>query len=193
MPLTPRKLTEVIRSFGIISPLVFISLNVVQIVLAPIPGHVFGFLGGYLFGTFYGILYTMIGVTIGSYIAFYISKRFGRPFVEDILDESFLRKFDDVLKGPGTIGIFILFLIPGLPDDVLCFIAGISEMRTWKFLTIVVLGRTPAFFLVNLSGSQIASGSYYTGIVLLVFISLASVIFYLKRKSFMRAVENIFR
>jgi uncharacterized membrane protein YdjX (TVP38/TMEM64 family) len=98
--------------------------------LAPIPGEVTGIIGGYLFEPILGTLYSTIGLTVGSWLAFSFAKAFGEPFVEKVVKTETLNKFDVFLEHNGGLVIFFLFLIPGFPKDYLCYILGLSKMRT---------------------------------------------------------------
>ena len=66
-----------VQSFGFFAPLIYVILQIVQTVAAPIPGQVVGSVGGFLFGP-WGILWTLIGSLIGDYIVFRLARRFGR-------------------------------------------------------------------------------------------------------------------
>ena len=77
-----RQLKRVIKSFGPYSPLIFIVLQVVQVVVAPIPGEAIEFLGGYVFGVWAGMAYSMIGLILGSGFAFGIAKILEKQAIE---------------------------------------------------------------------------------------------------------------
>lgn len=189
--LGPRTMAKYVRSFGALSPVVFIFLQILQILFAPVPGYLFGFLGGYLFGAFRGSLYSMIGVTLGSLIAFHLAKKYGRPYVEKFFHEDFISRFDSMARRAGPIGIFIFFFLPGLPDDLICFLAGMTGMSTWLFLLIVIVGRSPGFFLLNLSGSKVASESYTDALLILVLIAVVAISIYLEREKVSRFVKKL--
>ena len=125
---------EMITSYDPYDEIIFIALQILQVVFAPIPGEASGFIGGYLYGPILGTIYSTIGLTIGSWIAFLLAHVFGLPLVERIVSPETLRKYDYVLEHKGVFIVFFLFLIPGLPKDFLCYILGLSHMRLWTFL-----------------------------------------------------------
>lgn len=156
----PVALRALVRGFGPWAPVAFVLLQAAQVVAAPIPGQVLGFVGGYLFGTLPGALYSLLGVTLGSAVAFGLSRRFGRPYVERVLTSETLARFDGIAAENASFALFVAFLIPGLPDDALCFVAGLTEIPLRRLVAIAVLGRAPGFLLVAFVGSQTATGGY---------------------------------
>ncbi len=145
----------------------FILLQAVQVVIAPVPGEVTGVLGGIIYGPFLGVLLSTIGLTIGSYIAFALSRVFGRPFVEKFVDERTMSRFDYLLHHKGAFLVFILFLIPGFPKDLLCYILGLGHITTAEFLVIGGTGRLFGTILLTLGGSYIRHHQYYRLSILL--------------------------
>ncbi len=113
--------TEALRAwldqFGIFAPIVFIGLQALQVIVAPIPGQVVALVAGYLFGPLAGTVYSLTGVLIGSAVAFSLSKRFGRSFVERVIHEDVIARFDGFVDTVGVPGLFAFVIIPGLPDD----------------------------------------------------------------------------
>ncbi|WP_440992052.1 TVP38/TMEM64 family protein [Haloarchaeobius baliensis] len=148
-----RELRRFIRSYGILAPVVLIGLQALQVVLAPIPGQVLAVVAGYLFGAWWGTLYNMIGIVIGSTVAFWLARRFGRSYVENIVHEGALARFDSISEDYAIPALFLLFLIPGLPDDVICFAGGLTDVPLWQLVAIALIGRAPAFFLINVFGT----------------------------------------
>lgn len=171
-----------VRGFGVWAPLVLVALQALQIVLAPIPGQVLGAVGGYLFGPWQGTLYNMIGITIGSTAAFWLSRRFGRAYVERMIDPDALATFDTFVERRGLLSLFVLFLIPGLPDDVLCFVGGLTPIPIRRLVLVAIVGRTPAFFLANVFGDLLAAGDIGGALGLLVLVGGLSLFGYLHRE-----------
>ena len=128
------KLVDFVESFHPFDEIVFMSLQILQVVFAPIPGEVTGFIGGYIYGPILGTLYSTIGLVIGSWLAFILARFLGLPFVEKTVKPEILKKYDFILEHKGALVAFILFLIPGFPKDFLCYIMGLSHMRLWTFL-----------------------------------------------------------
>jgi uncharacterized membrane protein YdjX (TVP38/TMEM64 family) len=132
---------------------IFIGLQALQVVAAPVPGEVTGFAGGMLFGTLGGILYSTIGLTLGSWFAFMIARYAGRPFVEKVVDKATMKRFDYVMKHKGLFLAFLLFLMPGFPKDYLCYLLGVGHMTMRNFLIVSTIGRLFGTILLTLGGS----------------------------------------
>lgn len=154
------KMLAFIESLGHWGLLGFICLQILQVVLAPIPGEVTGFVGGYLYGPVMGVIWSTIGLTIGSYMAFALSRYFGRPFVERFVDKETLARFDYLLHHKGVFLVFLLFLIPGTPKDFLCYILGLGHLTTLQFLIIGGTGRLFGTILLSVSGNMIRNEEF---------------------------------
>ena len=154
------RLNRFIASFGLYAPLVFISLQILQVVVAPIPGEFTGFIGGYLFGIGPGLAYSTVGLTLGSIFAFLISRRLGMPFVRRFVGQEVMAKFDHLMERQGAFFSFIFFLIPALPKDYFCYLLGLSPMHIFIFLVISTLGRFPGTVLLTMQGQAVRSENY---------------------------------
>jgi len=184
----PKFVENILKEFGIWGPPIFIFLQILQVLLAPIPGHVLGFISGVIYGPLLGTLYSMAGLTIGAYLAFRLSKFFGRPFVERNVREENLRKYDTLLEKRGAPLLFILFLLPGFPDDALAYLAGLTKMDDYSFLLAVFFGRLPGIVLITLAGREWAKERIVLFLLLAV-ISLLLVALLLKYRN---RVEGFF-
>ena len=154
------KMRGFVESLGPFGFLGFILLQVAQVVAAPIPGEVTGLLGGFLYGPIIGVVLSTIGLTIGSYIAFALARTFGRPFVDKFVDKRVMKRFDYLLHHRGAFLVFLLFLIPGVPKDYLCYILGLGHLSTTEFLVIGGTGRLFGTILLTLGGSYIRHHQY---------------------------------
>jgi uncharacterized membrane protein YdjX (TVP38/TMEM64 family) len=158
---TNRKLLfEVIREHHKTAILIFIGLQALQVVAAPVPGEVTGFAGGVLFGTVGGIVYSTIGLTIGSWMAFLLARAAGRPLVEKVVSPETIKRYDYVMKHKGMFLAFLLFLIPGFPKDLLCFLLGLGHMRQRDFLLVSTMGRLLGTTLLTVEGSLFRRQQY---------------------------------
>ncbi|WP_026395749.1 TVP38/TMEM64 family protein [Acetobacterium malicum] len=148
-------LQSFLLQFGIWTPLAFFLLQLLQIIIAPIPGGTVGLVGGALFGTIGGFLISAAGTLAGSIIVFLLSKRFGRPFVIHFVSSELIEKYDQIKESKLNTVLFLIFLFPLFPDDMLCFIAGLSPMPVKTFILIVMLARTPSVFINTMIGAGI--------------------------------------
>jgi uncharacterized membrane protein YdjX (TVP38/TMEM64 family) len=148
-----KKIVQFVNSFGPLSVVIFIGLQILQVIVAPIPGEVNGFIGGYLYGPFLGTIYSTIGLTVGSCLAFVLARWLGLPFVEKVVTPDVISKYDHFMKHRGTLITFILFLIPGFPKDALSYIIGLSHMKMTTFLIVCTAGRLLGTIMLSVSGS----------------------------------------
>ena len=148
-----KKVVHFVNSFGPLSVLIFIGLQILQVIVAPIPGEVNGFIGGYLYGPVLGTLYSTIGLAIGSWLAFVLARWLGLPFVEKVINPQIIQKYDHFMEHRGTLITFILFLIPGFPKDALSYIIGLSHMKTSIFLLVCTSGRLLGTTMLSICGN----------------------------------------
>lgn len=154
----PDQVKEWIVKAGNWGPLVFILFQITQIVIAPIPGHLIAFIGGYLFGPLLGVLYSIIGAAIGLTIIFVLTKKLGRPFVEKFVNDKTIKKFDGFVKNDRSImALFLIFLLPIFPDDILAFVAGLSPIKTRTLVFISLVARSPSYLVMALAGNGITN------------------------------------
>jgi len=139
------------------APLAFVLLHAAQVILAPIPGQALDMLGGYLFGTFLGTFYSLAGMFLGSAVAFLLARRFGRPLVERVVNSRTLARLDDYARRRGLAFFFLVFLFPFLPDDVACFLAGLTPLPFPSFALVVAIGRLPGTLVACWTGAQVTS------------------------------------
>jgi uncharacterized membrane protein YdjX (TVP38/TMEM64 family) len=158
---------SVLKAAGPLAPLVFILIQALQVVFAPIPGEATGFIGGYLFGVPLGLLYSTLGLTLGSVGAFLIARWLEEHYVKRWIPAEILQKFDFLMERQGALVAFILFLLPGFPKDYLCFLLGLSRMPFKLFVLICVVGRLPGTLLLTLQGAKVYKGDYYSTLVIL--------------------------
>jgi uncharacterized membrane protein YdjX (TVP38/TMEM64 family) len=157
-----------IRAQGFWGPVAYIGLQVIQVVIFIIPGEVVQVAGGYAFGFWLGSLYTLIGVTLGSIVNFFAGRLLGRPFVESLFAPEKIERIEDVIgSGKGAAGLFLLFVIPGIPKDLLCYVAGISALSLPSFFAVSMAGRLPGILGSAYMGSAAYIGSYGPAIALL--------------------------
>ncbi len=170
-----------LEGWGVLAPVVFIVLQALQVVIAPIPGELTGIVGGFMFGTLLSVIYSSIGLIVGSTIAFAASRIIGLPFVKLIIGDKTLQKFDFLTERRGTIATLIFFVIPGFPKDILCYLLGLSPMGYITFMLVCGLGRIPGTAMLSFSGAAIYKGDWSLLIVVAVVASACLGIFYLKR------------
>ena len=107
--------------------LAFVGLEALQVILFIVPGEVVQVAGGYAFGLWGGTALSVLGIIIGSLFNFYVGRILGRPFVEAIVKKEKLERLEKLTNsGREAAAFFLLFVIPGIPKDVLCYVAGMG-------------------------------------------------------------------
>ena len=186
-----QQLKGIIRSFGAYSPLAYVLLQFLQVVIAPIPGGAIEFLGGYLFGAKAGFGYSMVGLFFGSWFAFALARIFEKVAVEKFVPAETRKKFDYLIGHEGLILSFLLFLIPGFPKDALCYILGLTPMHTGIFLIISTIGRIPGTLMACLQGAKAFDAQYKTMAILLGLSTLIILVFYIYHDEIHRALKKL--
>ena len=149
-----------ISSFGTSAPPVFMLIQILQVIFAPVPGEATGFIGGYLFGALPGFVYSTIGLTVGSWLNFVIGRFLGERYVRKRIPARQFQKIDDLVKHQGIIVLFILFLFPGFPKDFLCLALGVSTLPVTIFILLAGVGRMPGTFALSLQGAFLYEQNY---------------------------------
>ena len=176
------KLGRFLQSLGPYSPAVFVLLQILQVVAAPIPGELTGVAGGFVYGETLGFVLSTIGLGIGSWVAFELASILGRPFVERFISQEVLHKFDFLTTNTGTFICFLLFLIPGFPKDYLCFLLGLSRMKLSTFLTVSIIGRMPGTYLLTVQGAKFRDQDYLQFAILMVVSAVILLLAYVYRE-----------
>jgi len=161
-----RFLKHTLREWGVLAPVIFIGLQALQVIIAPIPGELTGILGGYLFGQWVGLLYSTIGLTLGSLVAFAVGRWLGARYVRKLVSADIWRKMGFIVEAEGAILCFIIFLMPGIPKDMACYLFGLSPMPFWVFAVVSTLGRIPSTWVLSAQGARTASGDYLQVVLL---------------------------
>lgn len=153
----PQKLQDFISGFGIWAPLAFFALQLIQVVLAPIPGNVSGMVGGMILGFWEGFLISYAAVTVGSLLCFLFARKVGRGFLQKRLKR--FEKYDKLLSSEGasarlTVTVALIFLLPFLPDDLVCLLVGLTPLRFRTFVVITLLTRPWGLAVSSFVGAQ---------------------------------------
>ncbi len=125
----------------IMGPVIFILIQIVQVVIPIIPGGVSLLAGVVFFGAVPGFIYNYIGIVVGSLINFFLARYYGKSFILHIVSEESLEKYTKWTKNQKKFNWFfaICILAPVAPDDLLCLLAGLTEMKPWTYFWIIVL------------------------------------------------------
>ncbi len=143
-----------VQSFGMLTPLVLAALQVLQVIVAFIPGHVFVIAGGYIYGLPLGLLFNITCVVAASQLGFLLARWAGRPLVHRLADRATIEKWETIAEERGFLFFTIAFVLPVFPTDLMNFVAGLTGISSRKFLAANFLGRLPSVVVLTLIGSH---------------------------------------
>lgn len=158
---------DYILALGELGPIVFLCFQILQTVIAPIPGEIIQVVGGYIYGVPLGAFYTTAGMLIGAFIAFYFTRFIGGAYIEKLMSKPRFQWMANMLESKKlSVFLFIIFIIPGLPKDMFIYAAGLTPIKPLKFFTILLVARFP-WLLASVSiGSNIYQKNYATTIII---------------------------
>lgn len=168
-------LRDYIAQFGNMAVVLYILFSFLQVVVLPVPGSVTVAAGVALFGPLKCAIYSFIGIVSGSIVAFAIGRWIGYKAVKWIVGKDTLDKWLAKLKNKDYLILSIMFLLPMFPDDVLCFVAGLSSMTWTYFIIMIVVTRLISVFTTAYSVGFIPFNTWW-GILIWGLIAAAIVI-----------------
>ncbi len=177
------RLQEYLQTAGVWMPIVYILLQYLQVIILPIPTFVSTVAGVALFGAFQATIYSLIGVILGSFTAFFIGRKLGYKAVAWMIGEETLKKWQKKIKGKDNLILTIMFILPLFPDDVLCFIAGLSSMSTKYFSIMLPIARVLGITGTCYSVDFIPFNTWWGLLIWGVFFALVIVAFFLVYKN----------
>lgn len=138
---TPAGIQDYIQRSAPYSHLVFFFLQLASVILAPIPSNITAAAGGALFGTLLSFLLTALAVVLGSALVFQLSRILGQSFAQSFVESKYWEKYGEVIRRKRDSFLFLAFLFPFFPDDLLCIMAGLTDIPFRRFFLLVVLAR----------------------------------------------------
>lgn len=183
-PAARQDFQQYFASRGVGGWLIFMAVQILQVVVAMIPGEPIEICAGLLYGPVWGTLSCMLGIFIGSLIVYGLVSRLGMPIVSVFIDPDKLqdlwfvrdeRRFEKIA--------FLLFFIPGTPKDLLTWAAGLLKIRPLRFFVFSTVARLPSILTSTLAGASLISGDFVTMALIFVVTGLISLLgIYLHRR-----------
>ena len=160
-------LKEKIHDAGPAGIFIILGVQLLQIIVAFIPGEVVQVAAGMIYGTWGGFAVLLVGCIISSAIVFTLVRKLGAPFVQNMVSTEYLDKFR-AFEATGKLDliVFFLFLIPGLPKDVFTYLVPLTDMPIGRFLVLSTAGRIPAMFMSCFAANGIMEGNYVTSAII---------------------------
>ena len=178
------KFREYINSYDNYAVFLFILIQFLQVVVLPIPAFITVGAGVLLFGPLKGAVLSCVGIIFGSIVAFLIGRIFGFKVAKWLVGEDSLNKGLKTIKGKDKVVLTFMFIFPFFPDDILCFVAGITTMSTTFFVIMIIITRIISIFASSYSmNNSIIPYNTWWGILLwIIFISFTLFLMYLLYK-----------
>lgn len=149
----------------ILGPIIFILIQILQVVIPIIPGGISTAAGVLIFGPYAGFIYNYVGICIGSIIIFLLGRRYGKPFILSIISDKTYNKYVGWLDNQNRFEkLFALAIfLPVAPDDALCLMAGLTNISVKKYTWIILLAKPLSIFLYSMA--LIYGGHFLSGLL----------------------------
>ena len=155
------------EQIGVWGPVTLFTLFVFQVFLAFIPGQALMVACGYLYGFWGGFLLSWLSLVVGGELAFVLARRYGRPFAEHWVSPQVLSRWDKAAEGQGIVFFSLSLVLPLIPNDAMCYVAGLGKISRPRFVTANMLGRGMACALTSAAGAFGGAFSWQAWVVIL--------------------------
>ena len=146
-------ITTSMEHAGIWGPIVLFILFVLQVFLAFIPGQALMIACGYLYGFWGGFLISWLSLVVGGEIAYLLARNYGRPFAEKWIASSVLERWNKAAEGQGITFFAMSLVMPFVPNDAMCYVAGLGTIRRIHFSIANMIGRGMACLITSGAGA----------------------------------------
>ena len=141
--------------------ILMIVLIAAQIFLAFLPGEPLELAAGFLFGSIGGTLLCLVGSLLGTALVYLLVQRYGKRLVSVFFKQEQLNEFNGVLKKRNSmLWIFLLFLIPGTPKDIMTYVVSLSNVALGKWLLLTTVGRIPSIVTSTFLSGSLKEGNF---------------------------------
>ena len=157
----PEQFRSWVDGHGVWGWVAYTAMVFLQVVVAIIPGEPLEIVGGYAFGAWWGTVLCLIGAVLGSVAVFALVRRWGRPLAEVFFPKEKLDKLQFLHSSPKrTALLWLIFTVPGTPKDLLCYFAGLTDMKWRTWLLIATVGRLPSIVTSTVGGGALGDRNY---------------------------------
>ena len=150
---SPEEMGEYISRSAPWSHLAYFGIQLASVVIAPIPSNITAAAGAYLFGLWPSFLLTWGAVALGSAVVFVLARLLGQKFVGRFVGAKLEEKYLDVIRRKRDVFLLLAFLFPFFPDDILCILAGLTDISFQRFFLLVVIARPWGLLVACMVGS----------------------------------------
>lgn len=156
-----RAVRAFVSDHAFVSRLAMLGINIVQVLLAFLPGEPVELASGYAFGFWEGTALCLVASGLATSMIYWATRRWGWKLVGLFFDRSLFDRFS-WLKSAKRLELIMLivFLIPGTPKDFLTYFAGLTNMRFLPVVLIATFGRIPSIVTSTITASAVGSGNW---------------------------------
>jgi len=189
---TVSRVTDYLRANRRIAAILIIVLQIVQVIICILPGQPIQFASSYVIGIGPGFVLSLIGAVLGTAASFYLAKFLGSDAMHLFFEEEKITEYQNKLNsGLGLMIAFLIYLIPGVPKDLVSYAAGISEVRFRPFLLVSTIGRIPGMLGSLLLGHFFGRNNTEAMIILAVAVALILAVCLLMRERIMLLLDGL--
>ena len=157
----PEQFRAWVDGHGAWGPLAYVAMVFLQVLVAIIPGEPLEIAGGYAFGAVWGTVLCLLGAFLGSAAVLVVVRKWGVPLVEVFFPQDKLDKLTFLKTSPKrTALLWLVFTVPGTPKDLLCYFAGLTDLRWTTWLLIASVGRLPSINTSPVGGHALGLQNY---------------------------------
>lgn len=191
----PQSLKQQLNAFGIFGEIIMVFVMALQVIFVFLPGEIIEVMAGFLYGPIKGMIVCLLGATIGSTIIYYFVKVFGLKFIDHFIERSKLEQVEFLQNNEKlNMILFIIFLIPGTPKDIITYFIPLTNMKLSTFLLITSVARIPSVITSSISGNAIGMEQYEVSLLVFGITAIVSIIglyYYKSRITSIRPRENL--
>lgn len=171
----PEKFRLWVDGHGVLGRLAYMGMVILQVMVAFIPGEPLEIAAGYAFGSVEGTVLCLLASGTGSALVILLVRRYGRRVAELFFSREKLNSLRFLQASPQRTMLFLLiFMLPGTPKDLLCYFAGLTDIKLWMLLLICSVGRIPSVLTSTLGGDALGTKSYLWAAAIFVLTLLVS-------------------
>ena len=186
------RVVDYLKANSSIAALLIICIQIVQVVICFLPGQPVQFAASYMFGVMRGFALSITGAVIGTVISFYLAKLLGNDAMNLFFGKEKVQDYKKKLdSGRGLLLAFLIYLIPGIPKDLVSYVAGISDMRFRPFLLVATVGRIPGMLGSLMLGHFFGRQDYRAMIIIAVIVAVMLLICYIKRDALIGFLDDV--
>lgn len=188
--LDQEQIRRFVSQFGFVSPVIFLIIQIIYVIIVPIYNTPIHLAGGYIFGSYIGFILNYIATTIGLFIIIFLSKKYGRKIILTLISKRTIEKYDKLVanKKLTPYFLFVIYVLPLFPDDEITYLIALSNLKFRNYIPAILLGNIPKA-AVSFLGSNLISGILPT-IIIRGGILLIGTLYFFRKKLFFSQVSR---